>query len=127
MMLFTKEIVRRLAANGQKEHTDMGEVPVVQIFGGSSLTWLLTDSDPENPDRLFGLCDLGLGFPEMGYVSREWLETVKVSPWKMPLERERYFRGEYPLRVYAKAALSAGSITFDSQLLEETARSLGLE
>ena len=32
-------------------------------------TWLLTEIDPDDHDHAFGLCDLGQGFPELGYVS----------------------------------------------------------
>lgn len=32
-------------------------------------TWLISEVDSDDPDRLFGLCDLGQGFPELGYVS----------------------------------------------------------
>jgi hypothetical protein len=30
----------------------------------ANATWLLTEIDPEEPDRAFGLCDLGLGSPD---------------------------------------------------------------
>ena len=32
----------------------------------ANATWLLTELDPVEPDRAFGLCDLGLGYPELG-------------------------------------------------------------
>lgn len=31
-------------------------------------TWLLTELNPTEPDIAFGLCDLGFGCPELGYV-----------------------------------------------------------
>ena len=43
--------------------------PVVRIFTDAGAMPLLSESDPDDPDRLFGLCDLGLGCPELGYVS----------------------------------------------------------
>ena len=46
--------------------------------------WLITECDPEEPGRLFGLCDLGMGYPELGYVSLYELQTVKgkwVCQW----------------------------------------------
>lgn len=43
--------------------------PVVKLFTPDGpATWLLTEFDPEDPDIAFGLCDLGLGFPELGCV-----------------------------------------------------------
>ncbi len=44
--------------------------PVVKLFTpDASFTWLLTEIDPENQDVAFGLCDLGMGCPELGSVS----------------------------------------------------------
>jgi hypothetical protein len=38
--------------------------PVVKLFTpDAGTTWLLTEIDPDDPDRAFGLCDLGSGFP----------------------------------------------------------------
>ena len=35
--------------------------PVVKLFTpDAGATWLLTELDPADPDRAFGLCDLGL-------------------------------------------------------------------
>jgi hypothetical protein len=36
----------------------------------AAATWLISEVDPDDPDRLFGLCDLWLGFPELG--SSRW-------------------------------------------------------
>jgi hypothetical protein len=44
--------------------------PVVKLFcPWTTATWLLTELEPEDPDYAFGLCDLGLGCPELGRVS----------------------------------------------------------
>lgn len=51
--------------------------PTVKLFtpdGGG--TWFLTEYDPKE-GLLFGLCDLGLGFPELGYVSLDELESIR--------------------------------------------------
>ncbi len=61
-----------LLANGRATAggADLDPRPVVKLFTpDASATWLLTELDPDDPDRAFGLCDLGLGFPELGYVS----------------------------------------------------------
>ena len=52
--------------------------PVVKLFypaGGQ--TWLFTEMDPEQPDRVFGLCDLGFGHPELGWASLSEMEQVR--------------------------------------------------
>ena len=83
MILFTDEILAQLAANGKatrneqsRNDREIDHQPVVKIFGGAA-TWLLTESDPDEPDTLYGLCDLGMGEPELGYVSRAELESIR--------------------------------------------------
>ncbi|TNF82092.1 MAG: DUF2958 domain-containing protein [Acidobacteria bacterium] len=59
------------------EDTPSDEVPVIKFFtpdGGA--TWWLSEYDPQD-EVLFGLCDLGMGFPELGYVSLPELEAVR--------------------------------------------------
>ena len=99
MELFTSEIIAKLEENGKKSGGRLGHVPVVKIFGGPG-TWLIAEYTPGDPDHLFGLCDLGMGFPEMGYVSRGELEGLRIPPFGLPLERDLYFTGKYPLVVY---------------------------
>jgi hypothetical protein len=51
----------------------------VKLFApDGNATWLLTEIDPDDGDRAFGLCDLGLGEPELGYVSLAELESVRA-------------------------------------------------
>jgi hypothetical protein len=76
MTLITKAQIEQLLANGRAQRAAMDQglpaldfEPVVKLFtpdGGA--TWLLTELDP-NGGLAFGLCDLGLGCPELGYVS----------------------------------------------------------
>jgi hypothetical protein len=48
---------------------------VVKLFNPcGAATWLLTELDPDDPDIGFGLCDLGLGSPELGSVRISELE-----------------------------------------------------
>ena len=75
---------------------------MVKIFNptGSS-TWLIHSMDPHDEDTLFGLCDHGFGFPELGYVSLSELQEVRPKvriiingrTLERPifLERDRYF------------------------------------
>jgi hypothetical protein len=85
MKLLTADIRKRLLRNGRvRQHRDeAGDpepdfVPVVKLFTpDAGCTWLLTEIDPEDPDIAFGLCDLGLGHPELGSVSLPELEAVR--------------------------------------------------
>jgi len=118
--IFTAEIFRRLAANGAATRAAQNEgrgepdhVPVVKVFnpyGGA--TWLLTESDPDEPDRLFGLCDLGMGEPELGYVLRSEIEELRINirGHALPLERDLYFTSTEPLSVHTEAARRARRI-----------------
>ena len=52
--------------------------PLLKLFTpDGAATWLISEADADNPDLLFGLCDLGLGFPELGYVSLAEISSVR--------------------------------------------------
>jgi hypothetical protein len=59
--------------------------------------------------RLFGLCDLGFGFPELGYVSLAELSALK-GPLGLPVERDLHFVADKPLSAYADEARAKGRI-----------------
>lgn len=101
-----------LLANGRLSLDDEGfdPPPVVKLFTpDAGATWLLTEIDPDDPDHAFGLCDLGLGCPELGWVSLAELATVR-GRLRLPIERDLHFRAEKRLSVYAHEARLAGRI-----------------
>src|SRR3546814_7444652 len=123
MELITKEIEHRLLENGRRPAEDRR--PVVKFFDPCcAATWLITQRDPDEPDILFGLCDLGLGFPELGSVRLSELESVE-GPLGLGIERDLYFEARYPLSVYAEAARRADSIVTATRLLDDAALRLG--
>jgi hypothetical protein len=84
--------------------------PVVKLFTpDAAATWLLSESDPDDPDRLFGLCDLGLGCPELGYVSLMELTALR-GPLGLPIERDKHFVATKPLSIYADDARAKGRV-----------------
>lgn len=94
------------ARNGSVDH-----VPVLKLFlPEGSATWLITEMDPENPDILFGLCDPGLGEPELGSVSLTELQSVRTKRFRLPIERDAHIRFDKPISAYARKARSAGQI-----------------
>ncbi|RTM05684.1 MAG: DUF2958 domain-containing protein [Hyphomicrobiales bacterium] len=124
MILITDELRARLLANGAAE-IETDHVPVVKFFNPvGAATWLLTELDADG-DTLFGLCDLGLGFPELGSVNLAELQGVKV-PFGLGVERDLYFRARFSLSVYAEAARLAGHITEDERLLRQAAAALSI-
>ena len=128
MKLLTTSIRERLLRNGRiqaalaeegQEFADL--IPVVKLFTpDAGCTWLLTELDPEEPDIAFGLCDLGLGCPELGTVRISELESVRGA-LGLPVERDRYFAAMHTLSVYARAAWNAAAITENTQALAQAA------
>lgn len=113
MTFFTEEQRVQLLANGVEGATDKpghDPFPVVKLFTpDAGATWLLTEILPNTPDIAFGLCDLGLGCPEMGYVSLSELESLR-GPLGLPVERDLHFVADRPLSVYATEARYTGRI-----------------
>lgn len=116
MILFTKPIHEKLVANGRKQDPlrgTKGEIdffPVVKLFTpDAGATWLLTEIDPEDPNVAFGLCDLGLGFPEIGSV---WLPELLALRGNigLPVERDRHWKADKTLMQYARIAWEAERI-----------------
>jgi hypothetical protein len=113
MKLITIELRAQLLANGQQsiEHDNFDPLPVVKLFTpDAGATWLLTEIDPGDEDRAFGLCDLGQGFPELGYVSLTELQSVR-GRLGLPIERDLHFKATKSISAYAREARFAGRIT----------------
>jgi hypothetical protein len=128
MKLITKDLQRRLLQNGEirRKLDEEGEAdpdfyPVVKLFTpDAACTWLLTELGPDEPDYAFGLCDLGLGFPELGYVLISELESVR-GRLGLPVERDLHFEADFTISVYARAARAAERIVEDRDALEAAA------
>lgn len=106
--LLTAAHLDQLLANGLASDAD--HHPVVKLFTpDANATWLISEVDPDDPDRLFGLCDLGLGSPEFGYVSLSELQAVR-GRLGLPIERDLHFVADKPLFIYADEARSKGRI-----------------
>lgn len=122
MNLITKDIKAQLLTNWTDEHED--HKPVVKFFDPTgAATWLITEMSPDDNDILFGLCDLGAGSPELGYVSLRELESVK-GRFGLGIECDIHFEARHPLSVYAEAARQAGSITEATRTLAQATAAL---
>ena len=112
MKLLTEEQRERLLANGREsaETGDKDHFPVVKLFTpDAGATWLLTELYPDDPDIAFGLCDLGLGFPELGTVRISELVQLR-GRLGLPVERDLHFTAKKPLSAYAEEAMQHGCI-----------------
>ena len=106
MNLITETQRAQLLANGRQslDNDDFDPPPVVKLFTpDAGATWLLTEIDPDDPDRAFGLCDLGHGFPELGYVSLAELQSVH-GRLGLPVERDLHFIATKAISAYAREA-----------------------
>lgn len=99
-----------LLANGRRSLIDdsFDPLPVVKLFTpDAGAIWLLSEIDPSDPDRAFGLCDLGLGSPELGWVSLQELAAVR-GRLGLPVEPDRHWRADQSLSRYAAEAQALG-------------------
>jgi hypothetical protein len=106
MTLLTKQHLEQLLLNGARALTDEDHdpMPVVKLFTpDGSGTWLLASLDPYDLDTAFGLCDLGMGCPELGTVSLSELKAVR-GHLGLSIERDRHWRATHPLSAYAAAS-----------------------
>lgn len=107
MKLMTKKIENKLtnAVAGYGEHNK----PYLKLFNPcGAATWLLSEYDADN-QVFFGLCDLGIGSPELGYVSLDELLEIKL-PFGLTIERDMSWEPEHTLIEYARKARECGSI-----------------
>lgn len=96
--LIANGIAQRAATNNS---TALDFYPVVKLFTpDAQATWLLSELDPDDTDLAFGLCDLGLGEPELGYVRISELESVR-GPLGLPIERDLHFTAHKMISAYA--------------------------
>jgi Protein of unknown function (DUF2958) len=110
MKLLTTKILSQLLKNGQlnrEASAKDGNVPdfepVVKLCTpNAQCTWLLTEINPDDQDTAFGLCDLGLGTPELGCVSLSDLASMRNHG--LPVERDLYFNGDKRISRYADDA-----------------------
>jgi len=109
MIVIPQHLYERLVANGHApDGTD--HVPVVKFFDpAGAATWLITEVSPDDPDQLFGLCDLGMGSPELGCVRLSEIAAIR-GPGGLTIERDEHFKPTKSLTAYAAEARLAGRL-----------------
>ena len=101
----------QMLANGVARAQGKGidPYPVVKLYTlDAGAVWLLIDLDADG-DRAYGLCDAGIGCPELGHVSLSALETMR-GPRGMAVVVDLHFAARQPLSAYAADAIRDGSI-----------------
>jgi hypothetical protein len=111
-IIITAEQRAQMLANGalSANGADIDPKPIVKLFTpDANATWLLTELDPDEPDIAFGLCDLGMGFPELGSVRLSEITSVR-GPMGLAVERDLHFEADKTLGAYAARARREGGI-----------------
>lgn len=110
---FSDQEWRTLIENGRasvESEAGIDHVPVVKLFTpDANATWLLSEVMPHEPDIAFALCDLGLGSPELGYVSLQELSELRGA-LRLPVEKDLHFKPGKSLTSYAEEARVKGRI-----------------
>lgn len=119
MKLFTKDIDKKLFAQFEQGSDLENQMVVAKIFNPYGRgVWYIVNSDPSDPDYLWAIVDL---FEvEAGSVSRSELETIKVPPFRLPLERDMYFTPINAAELYrgllaGKRYAEGGEISIEAQ------------
>ena len=116
MTLLTPELRAALRANAVAHHDAMQSgnaepdpAPVVKLFNPvGPATWLATELHADD-DTLFGLADLGFGYPELGVFSLAEIAAVRLS-FGLGIERDLTFASAAPLSRWDDLARRHGSI-----------------
>jgi len=90
MKLFTKEIDKQLFAQYNLGSSLENQKAVVKVFNPYGRgTWYIMNSDPSDPDYLWGI--VKLFDVEVGSISRSELENLRIGPFQWKLERDTSF------------------------------------
>jgi Protein of unknown function (DUF2958) len=124
--LLPDDIRERLLTNGrarqlleQEGRFDPDFFPVVRLYIPSSdYIWLLTELDPDDPDIAFGLCDLGMAFPELGSVSISELEDA-CDKLGVPIAIDHRFAPCKTISVYAVQARKHQRVVSEDEMAED--------
>ncbi|KIL06300.1 lipoprotein [Stutzerimonas stutzeri] len=110
--LITEDERAWLLAHGQARADGhaIDPLPVVRLFTPDAhATWLLAALDPADGDTAWGVCDVGIGMPELGTIKLSDLASI-VGPRKQPVMRDRYFQAVRPLSEYLRLMQENGGI-----------------
>lgn len=87
MSLITQTLAAQFARTG--DQSNVKDPMVIAKFFGGPATWYAISYDPAS--RIcFGYVT-GLGYNELGYFSIPELESLRIPPLELPVERDRWF------------------------------------
>ena len=100
--------MNKLKRAGARPDTIIGNnlKPWLKLFNPvGAQTWLIAGI-AEDGDTMYGLCDLGFGCPELGYVSLNEIENLDL-PFGLKIERDTWWEPEKTLEEYYNDAREA--------------------
>jgi len=114
MGLFTQADIAAMKDNGVRSMAGdtIDPVPPAMLWmPDGRQRWLLTEIYPYDDDMAYGLCDLGIGCPELGEVRLSELETM-TGVARMKVERKPNYAPspDLPLSRLTDMAFEAGKI-----------------
>ena len=103
MKLLTKELEKQFEKYPLYSQEDKGgdATAIAKFFNPCGAgTWLITEASKEGDDYLmFGYCHLGNNeTAELGYVSLNELQSIKITQFNLGIERDLYFPKDITLR-----------------------------
>jgi Protein of unknown function (DUF2958) len=111
MSFLTDEQRMQMLANGAAHARDVtfDPRPVVKLHTlDAGAVWLLTELDPDG-DQAYGLCDAGIGSPDLGHVSLSALQNVR-GPRGLRIVADPHFKPRQSLSACLADAQRDGSI-----------------
>ena len=109
LMVSNQQTNNEITTNGDGDTVDF--MPVVKWFDPyGSATWLITEIDLDN-NIAFGLCDLGMGFPELGSVGIDEIKSLKQFN-RPRIERDLSFKAKLSLNEYARIARANDGLAY---------------
>jgi hypothetical protein len=100
MKLLTEEIKKAFLKQGDTEYRDKKDIKIiVKYFNPCGVgKWYCYEYFPEDRTFMAFCLLLGPDCAELGYVSLDELESIRVPPFGLKIERDLYFGDEHTLQ-----------------------------
>ena len=86
-----ESLKKELINEWNRPETEKTGIALVKYFTpDANATWYFSEYSPEH-DAFYGYCDLGHGYPELGYASRTELREL-TGKMGLPVERDYYYQ-----------------------------------
>lgn len=92
MKLLTKELEAEFKKTGSQENVEDPKI-IAKYFGGGSYSFYATEYDPST--KVFFGYVTGLFEDEWGYTSLEEMESIKLPPFGLGIERDLWFDNKH--------------------------------